>query len=609
MLKIEVSGPSQANFSILDIPGIFSNDLAVKPKEMEGVRQMAIEYMRQKESIVICVADAGTDLMMQEIFKLANDYVDPARLIGVFTKCDRLNASDASRIAQMTKGEGTGEARAPQSSAVGHNALPHGWFVVRNRTGDDSTAGGPSADLDSIEDELFSQPSWSGVRADRRGTSQLRQYLGNLLSEKIRLAFPKLLAKLDDLLSKSDTELANLGAARTTTHLRRVYLADIARQYELRARDALERPWHVDDSRARVRTLVRAHNDAFGIRMRIDGHAYQFEDHDVSDEEYWSRIEPILKPDISVAVQLPDTPPTSPPRPGRKEKASSRTRLSTAGGQAPIISTSYHTDALLKAISEEVRICGCTELPGFVHPDVIRRLYRMQTERWHDVANDHLRSVATAVQDASCEILSSVVPTVLGKDTLYEGLDQVIRRQYDQALATSLQRLQTYTDGDRSKLLQTTDPAFTRRLRLLQSVRLISTVNRSILKVKMETDNASVEELGAMMFQDAHHSSETNTVLEVHDALKVYYQFSLQAFIHHVTNTIVEDFVTDPDGPLLGFSAKFIYSLPDTDIDRLGGESHETVDQRRRLDDRIRTLREAQQTARVALERARGYGL
>lgn len=53
MLKVEVSGPTRAHFSILDIPGIFSNDLAVKAGEMNGVSQMAIEYMRQPENIVM----------------------------------------------------------------------------------------------------------------------------------------------------------------------------------------------------------------------------------------------------------------------------------------------------------------------------------------------------------------------------------------------------------------------------------------------------------------------------------------------------------------------------------------------------------------------------
>lgn len=53
VLKIEVSGPSRSYFSILDIPGIFVNDYNVCDGEMEGVRRMVVEYMKQPENIVM----------------------------------------------------------------------------------------------------------------------------------------------------------------------------------------------------------------------------------------------------------------------------------------------------------------------------------------------------------------------------------------------------------------------------------------------------------------------------------------------------------------------------------------------------------------------------
>lgn len=37
-----------------------------------------------------CVAAATADLSTQEIFKMAANFVDKYRLVGVFTKCDRL---------------------------------------------------------------------------------------------------------------------------------------------------------------------------------------------------------------------------------------------------------------------------------------------------------------------------------------------------------------------------------------------------------------------------------------------------------------------------------------------------------------------------------------
>lgn len=55
VLKVDISGPTRSHFSILDIPGIFSNDLSVKKNEMLGVRNMAIEYMKQPKNIVMSV--------------------------------------------------------------------------------------------------------------------------------------------------------------------------------------------------------------------------------------------------------------------------------------------------------------------------------------------------------------------------------------------------------------------------------------------------------------------------------------------------------------------------------------------------------------------------
>lgn len=49
---------------------------------------------------------------------LANKHVDPARLIGVFTKCDRLNEADAARVAEMTS-------RGREKSAAGTGNFCH----------------------------------------------------------------------------------------------------------------------------------------------------------------------------------------------------------------------------------------------------------------------------------------------------------------------------------------------------------------------------------------------------------------------------------------------------------------------------------------------------
>lgn len=53
VLKVELSGPSRSHFSILDVPGVFTSDLAVNPGEMEGVTDMVVKYMQKPENIVM----------------------------------------------------------------------------------------------------------------------------------------------------------------------------------------------------------------------------------------------------------------------------------------------------------------------------------------------------------------------------------------------------------------------------------------------------------------------------------------------------------------------------------------------------------------------------
>jgi hypothetical protein len=60
VLKVELSGPTRSHFSILDIPGIFSNDYNVRDGEMAGVQNMVIQYMKQPENIIMHVFRTAT---------------------------------------------------------------------------------------------------------------------------------------------------------------------------------------------------------------------------------------------------------------------------------------------------------------------------------------------------------------------------------------------------------------------------------------------------------------------------------------------------------------------------------------------------------------------
>ncbi|KAJ0283632.1 hypothetical protein CBS470a_007247 [Colletotrichum nupharicola] len=53
VLRIELSGPSRSHFSILDVPGLISNPVAVNEYEMKAVNKMIDDYMKQPANIVM----------------------------------------------------------------------------------------------------------------------------------------------------------------------------------------------------------------------------------------------------------------------------------------------------------------------------------------------------------------------------------------------------------------------------------------------------------------------------------------------------------------------------------------------------------------------------
>lgn len=58
VFKIEIAGPQQPQFGILDIPGTFSAVTGqISTAEMEGVKKMVTSYMKQKENIIVYIQD------------------------------------------------------------------------------------------------------------------------------------------------------------------------------------------------------------------------------------------------------------------------------------------------------------------------------------------------------------------------------------------------------------------------------------------------------------------------------------------------------------------------------------------------------------------------
>jgi hypothetical protein len=75
------------------------------------------------------------------------------------------------------------------------------------------------------------------------------------------------------------------------------------------------------------------------------------------------------------------------------------------------------------------------------------------------------------------------------------------------------------------------------------------------------------------------------------------HQVALEYFKTHVIRQIVEEFLQDPNGPVLGLSDKYVIGLGKEQVDILGGEDESVVVARSETRNKIKSLEEAMNIA------------
>ncbi|KAK8116916.1 uncharacterized protein PG998_005197 [Apiospora kogelbergensis] len=598
VLKIELSGPQRAHFSILDIPGLISNDMRVHTSEMHGIGSMIVEYMSKPQNIVICVSEATIDLDSSPIFHKALEHVDSSRLIPVFTKCDM--AAKPESVVGIATGEN-----------INYRPMEHGWFVVRNRTDEEDA----SFDLDEAEAALFDEAPWGRIPGNRRGSAKLRGYLGGLLCERIRDEFPAMQHKVKMLLGRELQIKASLGEPRDDHKSRLQYLMGIVQVYKTDALQALHQPWHLPEEAMRLRSIVSNSNRDFDNAMMSDGHTYEFEELHLD----YPKAAP------SPASSLHGFPPTPEGSPQPKSKRHSSKM--TGPGQTPsrLGNNLAQSPAELRTeIRKQIYNFQSSQLPGLLNPDIFPVLYRIQTKKWESIACQHLELVVQATRDAALGLLSYVFFQQLktgdrekNQNATHDKLVDVLMHMSRASEQRALESLRRYCSEEITFPFFTTNPEFTRRL---EENRLTRFKNHSFQHFKMlfeitEAERATKEDHSVdvnlfdanldIMYARMHPSTAQHTEDEAHDILKAYYELSLRTFIEHVTKRIVEDMMSSKDGPLLGLSPDYLMSLSEAEIEEVAREDEGAQARRKQCLARMARLTEANRIAENALRDTR----
>ena len=96
---LNVFSKSCPNLTVIDLPGITSIPVGDQPKDIYKItRDMALRYITEERSIILCVIPANQDLSTSEALKIMQE-IDPSgeRSIGCLTKIDIMNRGDDAR--------------------------------------------------------------------------------------------------------------------------------------------------------------------------------------------------------------------------------------------------------------------------------------------------------------------------------------------------------------------------------------------------------------------------------------------------------------------------------------------------------------------------------
>ncbi|KAK7432367.1 hypothetical protein QQZ08_000929 [Neonectria magnoliae] len=574
LLKVELSGPNRPYFSILDLPGHFNSTYDVNKSDQAIIEDMIVKYMQKTENTVICVLDASNDLAHQPILELAHDHIhDKERILGVFTKCDRLNNNLA-------------EARHAVSIAQGVDLSTHdprfmqdGWFIVRNCSDQDPA----EIDLNVAEKKLFRTAPWNAIPEERRGSAALKVHVGAILNRKIEAGFPVIRDEIGRRLHAKQVERDILGEPRDSHDAMLNYASTVARSYENKAIKALERPGRLKVPTMELRQEVRRLNEEFDRFMRAKGATWDFQDYDVNPR--------------AKLAELSFTDGSSQYRPQPSPQKESPAFDAAFAHYSKMKSS----DDLLRQIEEQLVGFQANQLPGIVNPDIFPAMYQLQVAKWLDIAHIHLSRVKDTAATCIVTMLESVCPPTGGTERLFTGLRGLLEESFHTANASTDERCLIQCEQEtKCAILQTTDPKFEediigwRRVRFHQS-----------LLAAMTHKGSSAPEALAKCFDLAHPSLKKNMVNEVHDVLKVYYKISLETFIRTITN-MVETYVSGDEGPVKALRPDRIMKLSKQEIERLAGEDPSTLRKRRILKEEIEELTRALDIVELARRQSEG---
>ena len=186
------------DLTLVDLPGITRVPVGDQPDNIEEItKNMAIRYIDDPLTIILCVIAANCDIAISDGLKLAKE-IDKSgsRTLGVLTKLDIMDSGTDARKALMNE----------------EIELKLGYVGVKNRSKQDLINKLSMAETSKKEKEFFkSHPVYKNLPAGHLGTDVLINKLTKIYFRIIRENLPNIIKAINERVKTAEEELAGLG--------------------------------------------------------------------------------------------------------------------------------------------------------------------------------------------------------------------------------------------------------------------------------------------------------------------------------------------------------------------------------------------------------------
>ncbi|WQF84839.1 Putative dynamin stalk domain, GTPase effector domain-containing protein [Colletotrichum destructivum] len=547
-LRIEVTGPTGLQLSIVDLPGLISvANEEQSEADVEAVHAMVRGYLSSSRTIILAVVQASNDIANQGIIKIAREYdPDGQRTVGIITKPDLINAGTEAKLASIAKNKDSIK-------------LKLGFFLLKNPSPAEMKASSTKLSRPEREMNFFSSAVWKAQDLDmsRVGIENLKVFLQELLDEHLEREMPKLKGEIRRVLESKEKALEAMGPERRSLGDIRSFMTNLSMRYYTLAQAALEGNYHSSDAQffdkknsTRLRSLVHQKNGQFAALILTRGHKREMVNADKS-------LKTVKDGDVS--SQLVVT---------RVEMISwiKKTYLQTRG----------------------------RELPGNYNHVLLAELFHEQSSPWRKIAENHVSEVV----DEVCKWVHQAVFRLFPEDRLRRDLEMICQERLERCRAHAFEELRKILlDEERHPITYNhyytdNNHYYTDNIQKARSESQKATLQGVMNCVKSAYDMKDSEDRDRIvnLFQTRLCvNMDQQACEEALAGLNAYYKVAMKTFVDNVCRQVIERHILVPLPEI--FYPNTVSQFSDEELLRIGSESERETSRRQKLGEAAEGLR------------------